>query len=160
MSNHRCVFVSEHFSLALSLKQVGLMTGDVSIRPNATVVVMTTEITRTMLYSGAETMREVVGGRSLSARVRGVFLASLFLVFLKVLLFFPAVAPFYHSTYPTYFTSAKLPLYLSYYLFRSTPFPSSACRFRGWCLTKCTIWAMQSAVLSFARYSVVCCFLF
>lgn len=29
---------------------VGLMTGDVSIRPNATCVVMTTEILRSMLY--------------------------------------------------------------------------------------------------------------
>lgn len=38
---------------------VGLMTGDVSIRPNATCVVMTTEILRSMLYRGSEILREV-----------------------------------------------------------------------------------------------------
>eukprot|EP00898_Chlorokybus_atmophyticus_P004711 jgi/Chlat1/5240/Chrsp33S05083 len=38
---------------------VGLMTGDVSISPNATCLVMTTEILRSMLYRGSEVLREV-----------------------------------------------------------------------------------------------------
>ena len=38
---------------------VGLMTGDVTINPNATCLVMTTEILRSMLYRGSEVMREV-----------------------------------------------------------------------------------------------------
>ncbi|KAM5531157.1 hypothetical protein V8D89_015178 [Ganoderma adspersum] len=38
---------------------VGLMTGDVTINPNATCLVMTTEILRSMLYRGSEIMREV-----------------------------------------------------------------------------------------------------
>ena len=38
---------------------VGLMTGDVTINPNATALVMTTEILRSMLYRGSEVVREV-----------------------------------------------------------------------------------------------------
>lgn len=38
---------------------VGLMTGDVTIQPNASCLVMTTEILRSMLYRGSEVMREV-----------------------------------------------------------------------------------------------------
>lgn len=38
---------------------VGLMTGDVTINPSATCLVMTTEILRSMLYRGSEIMREV-----------------------------------------------------------------------------------------------------
>ncbi len=38
---------------------VGLMTGDVTINSNASVLVMTTEILRSMLYRGSEVMREV-----------------------------------------------------------------------------------------------------
>ncbi|WVF70153.1 hypothetical protein IAT40_004941 [Kwoniella sp. CBS 6097] len=38
---------------------VGLMTGDVTINPNASCLVMTTEILRSMLYRGSEVMREV-----------------------------------------------------------------------------------------------------
>ncbi|KAJ3323503.1 ATP-dependent RNA helicase mtr4 [Boothiomyces sp. JEL0866] len=38
---------------------VGLMTGDVTINPDATCLVMTTEILRSMLYRGSEVMREV-----------------------------------------------------------------------------------------------------
>eukprot|EP01116_Phalansterium_solitarium_P015269 TRINITY_DN3360_c0_g2_i1.p1 TRINITY_DN3360_c0_g2~~TRINITY_DN3360_c0_g2_i1.p1 ORF type:complete len:1056 (+),score=481.56 TRINITY_DN3360_c0_g2_i1:1954-5121(+) len=40
-------------------KDVGLMTGDITINPNATCLVMTTEILRSMLYRGSEIMREV-----------------------------------------------------------------------------------------------------
>ena len=38
---------------------VGLMTGDVTINPNATILVMTTEILRSMLYRGSELLKEV-----------------------------------------------------------------------------------------------------
>ncbi|KAK1224941.1 ATP-dependent RNA helicase mtr4, partial [Marasmius sp. AFHP31] len=38
---------------------VGLMTGDVTINPSATCLVMTTEVLRSMLYRGSEIMREV-----------------------------------------------------------------------------------------------------
>lgn len=38
---------------------VGLMTGDVTISPNASCLVMTTEILRSMLYRGSDLMREV-----------------------------------------------------------------------------------------------------
>ncbi|KAJ3757287.1 antiviral helicase [Lentinula raphanica] len=38
---------------------VGLMTGDVTINPSATCLVMTTEILRSMLYRGSEIIREV-----------------------------------------------------------------------------------------------------
>ena len=38
---------------------VGLMTGDVTINPEASCLVMTTEILRSMLYRGSEVVREV-----------------------------------------------------------------------------------------------------
>lgn len=40
-------------------KDVGLVTGDVTINPTASVLIMTTEILRNMLYRGSEVMREV-----------------------------------------------------------------------------------------------------
>ncbi|CAH3186779.1 unnamed protein product, partial [Porites evermanni] len=40
-------------------QDVGLMTGDVTINPSASALVMTTEILRNMLYRGSELMREV-----------------------------------------------------------------------------------------------------
>ncbi|XP_041358322.1 exosome RNA helicase MTR4-like [Gigantopelta aegis] len=40
-------------------QDVGLMTGDATINPTASVLVMTTEILRSMLYRGSEVMREV-----------------------------------------------------------------------------------------------------
>ncbi|XP_049415779.1 exosome RNA helicase MTR4 [Epinephelus fuscoguttatus] len=40
-------------------QDVGLMTGDVTINPTASCLVMTTEILRSMLYRGSEIMREV-----------------------------------------------------------------------------------------------------
>lgn len=45
LSNQKFRELSEEFE-----DDVGLMTGDVSIRPSATCVVMTTEILRSMLY--------------------------------------------------------------------------------------------------------------
>ncbi|KAL0279617.1 UNVERIFIED_CONTAM: hypothetical protein PYX00_001132 [Menopon gallinae] len=40
-------------------KDVGLITGDVTINPGASILIMTTEILRNMLYRGSEVMREV-----------------------------------------------------------------------------------------------------
>jgi len=40
-------------------QDVGLMTGDITINPSASCLVMTTEILRNMLYRGSELMREV-----------------------------------------------------------------------------------------------------
>lgn len=44
---------------AAEFGDVGLMTGDVTINPTATCLVMTTEILRSMLYRGSEITREV-----------------------------------------------------------------------------------------------------
>ncbi|XP_019446453.1 PREDICTED: DExH-box ATP-dependent RNA helicase DExH10-like [Lupinus angustifolius] len=45
--------------LSGEFNDVGLMTGDVTIAPNATCLVMTTEILRGMLYRGSEVLKEV-----------------------------------------------------------------------------------------------------
>lgn len=45
--------------LLLEFSDVGLMTGDVTINPMASCLVMTTEILRNMLYRGSEVIREV-----------------------------------------------------------------------------------------------------
>uniref|UniRef100_A0A914HBQ6 Superkiller viralicidic activity 2-like 2 n=1 Tax=Globodera rostochiensis TaxID=31243 RepID=A0A914HBQ6_GLORO len=45
--------------LVEEFEDVGLVTGDVTLNPNASCVVMTTEILRSMLYRGSEIMREV-----------------------------------------------------------------------------------------------------
>lgn len=53
LSNQKYRELSQEFS------DVGLMTGDVTISPNASCLVMTTEILRGMLYRGSEVLREV-----------------------------------------------------------------------------------------------------
>jgi superfamily II RNA helicase len=53
LSNQKYRDLEEEF------KDVGLMTGDMTINPNATCLIMTTEILRSMLYRGSEVMREV-----------------------------------------------------------------------------------------------------
>ncbi|KAJ6394957.1 hypothetical protein OIU77_024049 [Salix suchowensis] len=53
LSNQKFREFKEEFS------DVGLMTGDVTIDPNASCLVMTTEIWRSMQYKGSETTREV-----------------------------------------------------------------------------------------------------
>ncbi|XP_039272874.2 exosome RNA helicase MTR4-like [Styela clava] len=53
LSNQKYRELYEEFS------DVGLMTGDVTINPTASCLVMTTEILRSMLYRGSEVMREV-----------------------------------------------------------------------------------------------------
>ncbi|KAL3115979.1 hypothetical protein niasHT_007279 [Heterodera trifolii] len=45
--------------LVEEFEDVGLVTGDVTLNPNASCVVMTTEILRSMLYRGCEIVREV-----------------------------------------------------------------------------------------------------
>ena len=53
LSNQKFRDLQEEF------EDVGLMTGDITINPSATALVMTTEILRSMLYRGSELMREV-----------------------------------------------------------------------------------------------------
>ncbi|CAI5461115.1 unnamed protein product [Closterium sp. Yama58-4] len=53
LSNQKFREMSQEFG------DVGLMTGDVTIAPNATCLVMTTEILRSMLYRGSDFVREV-----------------------------------------------------------------------------------------------------
>ncbi|ERN20203.1 DExH-box ATP-dependent RNA helicase DExH9 [Amborella trichopoda] len=53
LSNQKFREFKEEFS------DVGLMTGDVTIEPNASCLVMTTEIWRSMQYKGSEIIREV-----------------------------------------------------------------------------------------------------
>lgn len=53
LSNQKFRELSQEFS------DVGLMTGDVTIAPNASCLVMTTEILRGMLYRGSEVLKEV-----------------------------------------------------------------------------------------------------
>ncbi|KAK4476808.1 hypothetical protein RD792_015968 [Penstemon davidsonii] len=53
LSNQKYREFKEQFS------DVGLMTGDVTIDPSASCLVMTTEIWRSMLYKGSEVIREV-----------------------------------------------------------------------------------------------------
>ena len=53
LSNQKYRELSEEF------KDVGLMTGDVTINTNASCIVMTTEILRNMLYKGSEIVKEI-----------------------------------------------------------------------------------------------------
>eukprot|EP01018_Ginkgo_biloba_P029918 Gb_40115 [translate_table: standard] len=53
LSNQKYRELSQEFT------DVGLMTGDVSMSPNASCLVMTTEILRGMLYRGSEVLKEV-----------------------------------------------------------------------------------------------------
>jgi len=66
-NNQRVIYTSpikalsnqKYREFAQEFGDVGLMTGDVTINPTATCLVMTTEILRSMLYRGSEIMREV-----------------------------------------------------------------------------------------------------
>ncbi|KAI4837469.1 ATP-dependent RNA helicase MTR4 [Plasmodium brasilianum] len=53
LSNQKYRDLSEEF------KDVGLITGDISINPEASIIVMTTEILRSMLYRGSSLTKEV-----------------------------------------------------------------------------------------------------
>jgi antiviral helicase SKI2 len=43
----------------VTFEDVGILTGDVQIKPEAACLVMTTEILRSMLYRGADLIRDV-----------------------------------------------------------------------------------------------------
>lgn len=66
-NNQRVIYTSpikalsnqKYREFAAEFGDVGLMTGDVTINPTASCLVMTTEILRSMLYRGSEIMREV-----------------------------------------------------------------------------------------------------
>ena len=45
--------------LPLQFDDVGLLTGDVSINPSASCLIVTTEILREMLYRGSDLVREI-----------------------------------------------------------------------------------------------------
>ena len=47
------------FKQTFSSNSVGILTGDVQINPEANCLVMTTEILRSMLYKGADLIRDV-----------------------------------------------------------------------------------------------------
>eukprot|EP00951_Prasinocladus_malaysianus_P012365 scaffold92129_cov38-Prasinocladus_malaysianus.AAC.1 len=51
--------IAKYRELREEFEDVGLMTGDVTINPTASCLVMTTEILRSMLYNGSEVVREV-----------------------------------------------------------------------------------------------------
>ena len=65
--NQRVIYTSpikalsnqKYRDMADSFSDVGLMTGDVTINPNASCMIMTTEILRSMLYRGSELCREM-----------------------------------------------------------------------------------------------------
>lgn len=40
-------------------KDVGIITGDVTIKPESSCVIMTTEILRSMLYKGSDMIRDI-----------------------------------------------------------------------------------------------------
>ena len=52
------------FEVRFGVGKVGLLTGDVSIRPSAPCLIVTTEILRTMLYQGDALVRDTSSGRS------------------------------------------------------------------------------------------------
>lgn len=66
-NNQRVVYTSpikalsnqKYRELLEEFQDVGLMTGDVTINPTASCLVMTTEILRNMLYRGSEVIREI-----------------------------------------------------------------------------------------------------
>ncbi|KAJ3547983.1 hypothetical protein NM688_g5348 [Phlebia brevispora] len=58
-NKQRALSNQKYRELLADFGDVGLMTGDVTINPTATCLVMTTEILRSMLYRGSEIMREV-----------------------------------------------------------------------------------------------------
>lgn len=65
--NTRCVYTSPIKALSnqkfrdfqAKFEDVGLITGDVSINPEASCLIMTTEILRSMLYKGADIVRDI-----------------------------------------------------------------------------------------------------
>lgn len=66
---HRAIYTSpikalsnqkfRDFKQTFSSASVGILTGDVQINPEASCLIMTTEILRSMLYKGADLIRDV-----------------------------------------------------------------------------------------------------
>lgn len=59
MSLVACFILSGQHDLQTRFGDVGLITGDVSINPEASCLIMTTEILRSMLYRGADLIRDI-----------------------------------------------------------------------------------------------------
>lgn len=59
ISHQSRMLLAAYRELTEEFGDVGLMTGDVTINPNANCIVMTTEILRSMIYRGSELLREV-----------------------------------------------------------------------------------------------------
>lgn len=66
---HRCIYTSpikalsnqkfRDFKQTFDPETVGILTGDVQINPEGSCLIMTTEILRSMLYKGADLIRDV-----------------------------------------------------------------------------------------------------
>ncbi|GAB4813622.1 hypothetical protein N2152v2_000668 [Parachlorella kessleri] len=122
LSNQKFRELSEEFG------DVGLMTGDVSINPNANCIVMTTEILRSMIYRGSELLREIAWVifdevHYMQDRERGV-------VWEETIIFMPRDARmvFLSATLPNAFEFAqwvayihKAPCHVVYTDYRPTP---------------------------------------
>lgn len=98
--------------LSAEFEDVGIMTGDVVLNPNASCVVMTTEIFRSMMYKGSEMLREVAWVifdevHYMQDRERGV-------VWEETLIFLPkgARAAFLSATLPNAFEFAQWVAYI------------------------------------------------
>lgn len=46
-------------AVSVACMQTGLLTGDVSLKPESSCLIMTTEILRSMLYKGADIIRDI-----------------------------------------------------------------------------------------------------
>ena len=63
----KCIYTSpvkalsnqKYHDFRLKYEDVGIITGDISLNPTASVLVMTTEILREMLYNGSDTIRDI-----------------------------------------------------------------------------------------------------
>lgn len=53
------MFIPLDWTVKTRFGDVGLITGDVSINPEASCLIMTTEILRSMLYRGADLIRDI-----------------------------------------------------------------------------------------------------
>lgn len=140
LSNQKYRELSEEFG------DVGLMTGDVTLNPNARCMVMTTEILRSMIYRGSEFLREIAWVvfdevHYMQDRERGV-------VWEETIIFMPSTARmvFLSATLPNAFQFAQWisyihtqPCHVVYTDYRPTPlahygFPSGG---KGLYLVRC-----------------------
>ena len=60
LASPQVMAVGRHLKLCLLFcTQTGLLTGDVSLKPESSCLIMTTEILRSMLYKGADIIRDI-----------------------------------------------------------------------------------------------------